>query len=194
DRLAVGRRVPTKAKLPRVAHLLWLCRLPKRIEDAFCPATSARLGVVMPSCRFDVLGLGNAIVDVISTADDDFLLAQGLRKGAMTLIDEARADALYAAMRPSTLVSGGSAANTIIGAASLGCRAAFIGKLRSDEAGAAFVHDIRAAKVSFSTALAEDGPATACCLVLVTPDGQRTMSTYLGASQNLTAADVDDEL
>jgi sugar/nucleoside kinase (ribokinase family) len=148
----------------------------------------------MPSCRFDVLGLGNAIVDVISTADDDFLLAQGLRKGAMTLIDEARADALYAAMRPSTLVSGGSAANTIIGAASLGCRAAFIGKLRSDEAGAAFVHDIRAAKVSFSTALAEDGPATARCLVLVTPDAQRTMSTYLGASQNLSEADVDEDM
>ena len=148
----------------------------------------------MPSCRFDVLGLGNAIVDVISTADDDFLLAQGLRKGAMTLIDEARADALYAAMRPSTLVSGGSAANTIIGAASLGCRAAFIGKLRSDEAGAAFVHDIRAAKVSFLTALAEDGPATARCLVLVTPDAQRTMSTYLGASQNLSEADVDEDM
>jgi sugar/nucleoside kinase (ribokinase family) len=148
----------------------------------------------MPSCRFDVLGLGNAIVDVISTADDDFLLAQGLRKGAMILIDEARADALYAAMGPATFVSGGSAANTIIGAASLGCSAAFIGKLRSDEAGAAFVHDIHAAKVSFSTAPAPDGPATGRCLVLVTPDAQRTMSTFLGASQNLTQADVDEDL
>jgi sugar/nucleoside kinase (ribokinase family) len=150
--------------------------------------------MVMPSCRFDVLGLGNAIVDVIGTADDDFLLAQGLRKGAMTLIDEARADELYAAMGPATLVSGGSAANTVIGAASLGCTAAFIGKVRSDEAGAAFVHDIHAAKVSFSTAPAQDGPATARCLVLVTPDAQRTMSTFLGASQNLSEADVDEDI
>jgi sugar/nucleoside kinase (ribokinase family) len=148
----------------------------------------------MTYSRYDVLGLGNAIVDIISQADDDFLLAQGLRKGAMTLIDEERAEALYAAMGPATFISGGSAANTIIGAASLGCAAAFIGKLRSDEAGAAFVHDIRAAKVSFSTALAQDGPATARCLVLVTPDAQRTMSTFLGASQNLTEADVDEEM
>ncbi len=148
----------------------------------------------MASSRYDILGLGNAIVDIISQADDDFLLAQDLRKGAMTLIDEERAEALYAAMGPATFVSGGSAANTIIGAASLGCAAAFIGKLRSDEAGAAFVHDIRAAKVRFSTPLAEDGPATARCLVLVTPDAQRTMNTFLGASQNLTEADVDEEL
>jgi sugar/nucleoside kinase (ribokinase family) len=147
----------------------------------------------MPSCRFDVLGLGNAIVDVISKTDDDFLLAQGLRKGAMTLIDERRAAALYKAMGPATFVSGGSAANTIIGAANLGCTAAFIGKLKSDDTGAAFVHDIRAAKVSYSTVLATDGPATARCLVLVTPDGQRTMSTFLGASQNLTEADVDED-
>ncbi|MCI0600741.1 MAG: adenosine kinase [Beijerinckiaceae bacterium] len=148
----------------------------------------------MPAYTFDVLGLGNAIVDVISKTDDDFLLAQGLRKGAMTLIDEARADDLYQAMGPATFVSGGSAANTIIGAASLGCAAAFIGKLKSDEAGAAFAHDIRSAKVNFSTAFAKDGPATARCLVLVTPDGQRTMSTFLGASQNLTEKDVDEDL
>ena len=147
----------------------------------------------MPSCRFDVLGLGNAIVDVISRTDDDFLAAQGLRKGAMTLIDEARAEALYKAMGPATIVSGGSAANTIIGAASLGCRAAFIGKLKADETGAAFAHDIRAAKVDFSTAFAKDGPASGRCLVLVTPDGQRTMNTFLGASQNLTEADVDED-
>ncbi len=148
----------------------------------------------MSHCKFDVLGLGNAIVDVISRADDDFVRAQGLRKGAMTLIDEARADSLYEAMGPATFVSGGSAANTIIGAASLGCAAAFIGKLKSDAAGAAFAHDIRAAKVGFSTAFAKDGPATARCLVLVTPDGQRTMSTFLGASQNLTETDVDEEI
>jgi sugar/nucleoside kinase (ribokinase family) len=147
----------------------------------------------MPSCRFDVLGLGNAIVDVISLTGDDFLAVQGLRKGTMTLIDEVRAEALYKAIGPATVVSGGSAANTIIGAASLGCRAAFIGKLKADETGAAFAHDIRAAKVNFSTAFAEDGPASARCLVLVTPDGQRTMNTYLGASQNLTEADVDED-
>jgi sugar/nucleoside kinase (ribokinase family) len=149
--------------------------------------------MLMPSCRFDVLGLGNAIVDVISLTGDDFLAAQGLRKGAMTLIDEARAEALYKAMGPATIVSGGSAANTIIGAASLGCRAAFIGKLKADETGAAFAHDIRAATVDFSTAFATDGPASGRCLVLVTPDGQRTMNTFLGASQNLTEADVDED-
>jgi sugar/nucleoside kinase (ribokinase family) len=148
----------------------------------------------MPDCRFEVLGLGNAIVDVISTAAEDFLIAQGLHKGAMTLINEEQAEALYKAMGPATVVSGGSAANTIIGTTSLGCSAAFIGKLKDDESGAAFAHDIRAAKVSYSTAFAMDGPATARCLVLVTPDGQRTMSTFLGASQNLTEADVDEDV
>jgi sugar/nucleoside kinase (ribokinase family) len=146
----------------------------------------------MPSCRFDVLGLGNAIVDVISLTSDDFLIAQGLRKGAMTLIDEARAEVLYKAMGPATFVSGGSAANTIIGAASLGCRAGFIGKLKADETGAAFAHDIRAAKVDFSTPFAKEGPASGRCLIFVTPDGQRTMNTFLGACQNLTEADVDE--
>src|ERR1700752_1170855 len=136
----------------------------------------------MAYSRYDVLGLGNAIVDIISQADDDFLLAKGLRKGAMTLIDEARADALYAAMGPATFVSGGSAANTIIGAASLGCAAAFIGKLKADETGAAFAHDIRAAKVDFSTAFATDGPASARCIVLGAPDAQRTLNSFLGGS------------
>src|SRR6202047_431812 len=145
----------------------------------------------MASCRFDVLGLGNAIVDIISLTGDDCLAAQGLRKGAMTLIDAARAEALYKAMGPATVVSGGSAANTIIGAASLGCRAAFIGKLKADETGAAFAHDIRAAKVDFSTAFATDGPARGRCFVLVTPDAQRTLNTFLGASRNLTEAAVD---
>ena len=148
----------------------------------------------MASCRFDLLGLGNAIVDVISLAGDDFLAALGLRKGAMALIDEARAEALYEAMGPATFVSGGSAANTIIGAASLGCRAAFIGKLKDDETGTAFAHDIRAAKVDFSTPFATDGPASGRCFVLVTPDGQRTMNTFLGAAQNLSEADVDEDL
>ncbi len=148
----------------------------------------------MPTCRFDVLGIGNAIVDVISLTGDDFLAAQGLRKGAMTLIDEARAEALYKAIGPATFVSGGSAANTIIGAASLGCRAAFIGKLKDDETGSAFAHDIRAANVDFSIHFAKDGPASGRCLVLVTPDGQRTMNTFLGAAQSLSEADVDEDL
>ncbi|HUI19812.1 MAG TPA: adenosine kinase [Methylocella sp.] len=148
----------------------------------------------MPDSRFDVLGLGNAIVDVISRADDDLLAAQGLNKGAMTLIDEARAESLYKAMGPATIVSGGSAANTVIGVASLGCDAAFIGKLKSDDAGSAFAHDIRAAKVDFSTPFAKDGPASGRCLVLVTPDGQRTMNTFLGACQNLSEADIDEDL
>lgn len=148
----------------------------------------------MPPCLYDVLGLGNAIVDVISRADDDFLAAQGLNKGAMMLIDEARAEELYKAMGPTAIVSGGSAANTIIGAASLGCSAAFIGKVKADELGAVFAHDIRAAKVKFSTAFSPDGAASARCLVIVTPDGQRTMNTFLGACQSLTEADVDEDI
>ncbi len=146
------------------------------------------------SSRYDVLGLGNAIVDVISRADDDFLIAQELRKGGMTLIDEARAEQLYAAMGPATIISGGSAANTIIGLASLGGRGAFIGKVKADELGHQFAHDIRAAKVGFSTPPAADGTASARCLIVVTPDGQRTMSTFLGACQDLTEADVDESL
>ncbi|WP_026608455.1 adenosine kinase [Methylocapsa acidiphila] len=147
----------------------------------------------MRASRFDILGLGNAIVDVISRTDDDFLAAQGLNKGGMALIDEARAEELYRAMGQATVISGGSAANTIIGMAGLGCRAAFIGKLKDDELGGLFAHDIRAAKVDFSTNFSFDGPASARCLVLVTPDGQRTMNTFLGASQNLTESDVDEE-
>ena len=148
----------------------------------------------MSSHRYDVLGLGDAIVDVISRADDDFLIAQGLRKGGMTLIDEARAEQLFKAMGQATIISGGSAANTIIGLASLGGEGAFIGKVKADELGALFAHDIRAAKVRFSTAPAADGAASARCLIVVTPDGQRTMSTYLGACQGLTEADVDEDL
>ncbi|HEY8579354.1 MAG TPA: adenosine kinase [Beijerinckiaceae bacterium] len=145
----------------------------------------------MSQARFDVLGLGNAIVDVIARAEDDFLAREGLNKGAMMLIDEARAASLYAGMGPGTIVSGGSAANTIVGVASFGARAAFIGKVRDDEAGRAFAHDIRAVGVDFRTPFASDGPATARCLVLVTPDGERTMNTYLGACQQLGPEDVD---
>src|SRR5215471_7219646 len=133
------------------------------------------------SARFDVLGIGNAIVDVLARADDDFLLAHGMRKGGMALIDEARAQAVYDAMGPAVEISGGSAANTMVGIAGFGRRAAFIGKLKADELGRAFSHDIRAAGVSFSTPPAPHGPSTGRCYVLVTPDGERTMNTYLGA-------------
>lgn len=148
----------------------------------------------MSDMRFDVVGLGNAIVDVIARTEDDLLVRESLNKGSMTLVDEARADQLYGAMGPATIISGGSAANTIVGAASFGVRTAFIGKVRNDEAGKAFSHDIRSIGVHFNTAAAIGGPATARCLVMVTPDGERTMSTYLGACQNLTSDDVDPEL
>jgi sugar/nucleoside kinase (ribokinase family) len=145
----------------------------------------------MSSTRFDVLGIGNAIVDVIARADDDFLLRHDMRKGAMALIDEARAAAIYDAMGPAIEISGGSAANTIVGVASLGARAAFVGKVKDDELGRTFRHDIRAAGVAFDTPPNSDGPSTARCYVLVTPDGERTMNTYLGAAQDLHPNDID---
>lgn len=147
----------------------------------------------MTRLRYDVLGIGNAIVDVIAQTDDAFLAAQDVAKGAMILIDEPRAQSLFAAMGPATIISGGSGANTIAGLASFGSRGAFIGKVKHDEVGAHFTHDIRSLGVSFTTAVAHDGPATARSFILVTPDGQRTMNTYLGACQNLTETDVDAE-
>jgi adenosine kinase len=147
----------------------------------------------MTAPRYDVLGIGNAIVDVIARADDDFLLAQGMNKGGMALIDEPRATAIYAAMGPAVESSGGSAANTIVGVASLGGRAAFVGKVKDDVLGRAFTHDIRAAKVAFDTKPAADGPSTARCYIMVTPDGERTMNTFLGAAQDLTPGDIDEE-
>lgn len=148
----------------------------------------------MSSHRHDVLALGNAIVDVIATAEDDFLVAHNIQKGGMTLIDEPRAEALYAAMGPGRVVSGGSAANTSAGVASLGGAAAFIGKVRNDELGKLYRHDLTAAGVAFATSDATSGPTTARCLIAVTPDGQRSMSTYLGACQGLGTADVDADL
>jgi sugar/nucleoside kinase (ribokinase family) len=148
----------------------------------------------MPATQYDVLGIGNAIVDVIARTEEDFLLKQGMNKGTMALIDEARAQAIYDAMGPAIETSGGSAANTIVGLASLGSRTAFIGKVRDDELGGAFSHDIRAAGVAYATPPAADGPSTARCYVLVTPDGERTMNTYLGAAQDLHPADIDAEM
>jgi adenosine kinase len=146
----------------------------------------------MPSARYDVLGIGNAIVDVIARAEEDFLLKQGMRKGTMALIDEQRAKAIYDAMGPAVEMSGGSAANTIVGLASLGARAAFVGKVKDDGLGRAFAHDIRAAGVAFDARSATTGPSTGRCYVLVTPDGERTMNTYLGAAQDLHPGDIDE--
>jgi sugar/nucleoside kinase (ribokinase family) len=145
----------------------------------------------MAPTRYDVLGIGNAIVDVIARTDDDFLARQSMHKGTMALIDEARAAAIYDAMGPAVEVSGGSAANTIAGVASLGARAAFVGKVKDDELGRVFAHDIRATGVAYETPPASAGPSTARCYVLVTADGERTMNTYLGAAQDLHPNDID---
>jgi adenosine kinase len=145
----------------------------------------------MTSAKYDVLGIGNAIFDVLVRADESFLAAHGMTKGGMALIDEARAASIYRDMGPATEMSGGSAANTIVGVSSLGARAAYVGKVKDDQIGRLYTHDIRAAGVAFETKPAADGPATGCSYILVTPDGERTMNTYLGAAQELTPADID---
>ena len=147
----------------------------------------------MDTLRYDVLGIGNAIVDVIARAEEDFLARHDMRKGTMALIDEPRAEKVYAAMGPAVEISGGSAANTIVGAASFGAHAAFIGKVKADTLGGIFGHDVRAAGVAFDTPPAGDGPSTARCYILVTPDGERTMNTFLGAARNLGPDDVKDD-
>ena len=144
------------------------------------------------SARFDILGIGNAIVDVVSPAEDQFLSKHDMRKGGMALIDSAAADALYAAMPPGAESSGGSAANTCAVAAALGARVAYFGKVAEDGLGATFRRDIAAAGVEFPTAALQGGAATARCLILVTLDGQRTMNTFLGACVAFGEADVDE--
>ncbi|MDO9297362.1 adenosine kinase [Bradyrhizobium sp.] len=146
----------------------------------------------MANAKYDVLGIGNAIFDVLVQTDEGFLARHGMTKGGMALIDEARALSIYADMGPATEMSGGSAANTIVGVANLGARAAYVGKVRDDQIGRLYTHDIRAAGVAFETKAAADGPATGCSYILVTPDGERTMNTYLGAAQELTSADIDE--
>jgi sugar/nucleoside kinase (ribokinase family) len=145
----------------------------------------------MVDAKYDVLGIGNAIFDVLVRTDEKFLADHGMTKGSMALIDEARAAAIYRDMGPATTMSGGSAANTIVGVASFGARAAYVGKVKQDEVGKLYSHDIRAAGVAFDTRPAADGPATGCSYILVTGDGERTMNTYLGAAQNLLPADID---
>ena len=153
-------------------------RLPNQRRDA------------MPSNGLDILALGNAIVDILSQTDERFLQEQGLAKGTMALIDEARAESLYGLTGPATIVSGGSAANTAVGAAMLGARVGYVGKVRDDELGGVFAHDLKAVGVGFDTPAASEGPATARCFVLVTPDGERTMNTYLGACTGLGPSDI----
>jgi adenosine kinase len=145
----------------------------------------------MADAKYDVLGIGNAIFDVLVQTDEGFLGRHGMTKGGMALIDEISATSIYRDMGPATEMSGGSAANTIVGVANLGARAAYVGKVRDDQIGRLYTHDIRAAGVAFETRPAPDGPATGCCYILVTPDGERTMNTYLGAAQELMPDDID---
>lgn len=144
--------------------------------------------------ELDVLGIGNAIVDVLAHCDDAFLETEGLVKGSMNLIEVEQSAALYRRMGPGVEVSGGAAANSMVGLASLGSRAAYIGKVRDDQLGGVFAHDIRAAGVHFEVPPAPDGPPTALSLILVTPDAHRTMNTYLGAATELGPEDVDTDL
>jgi sugar/nucleoside kinase (ribokinase family) len=148
----------------------------------------------MIQASIDVVGIGNAIVDVLAHSEEEFLAREGLVKGTMTLIDAGRADALYRIMGPAIEASGGSAGNTMAGIASLGGAGAYIGKVRDDFLGQVYRHDITAAGVRFETPPATHGPGTARCLILVTPDGQRTMNTYLGACVELGPADIDPDV
>ena len=149
----------------------------------------------MSEATYDVVAIGNAIVDVLSQTDDAFIVAEGMTKGSMQLMFSPEdADALYAKMGPGIEASGGSAANTVAGIAALGGKCGFIGQVAEDQLGDVFAHDIRAAGVSFTTASRAGEPTTARCLIFVTPDGQRTMNTFLGASQFLPASALDREM
>jgi len=142
----------------------------------------------------DVVAIGNAIVDVLSREEDSFIARHALTKGGMQLVDTETAELLYADMGAGMEISGGSAANTLAGMAALGCNCAFIGQVHDDQLGAVFSHDVRALGIRFETPMASDGPPTARCLIMVTPDAQRTMNTFLGASQYLPASALDLEM
>jgi sugar/nucleoside kinase (ribokinase family) len=148
----------------------------------------------MTDIRYDVVGIGNAIVDIIGRCDEAFLARHGAPKGHMRLVDEATVSALYAAMGPGIEISGGSAANTMVGLASFGSRSAFIGRVADDELGRIFRHDIRAAGVAFDSEPVANRAPTSRSLILVTPDGERTMNTFLGISTDLDHGAVDAEL
>ena len=148
----------------------------------------------MAQAYLDLVGIGNAVVDVLTHADETFLVKNGLAKGAMTLVDADQAQKLYDEMGPAVEISGGSASNTMAGFASLGGNGAFVGKVRNDQLGGIFSHDIQAAGVRYDTTLATSGAPTARCLIFVTPDAQRTMQTYLGASVALGPDDINEDL
>ena len=148
----------------------------------------------MTDPRYDVVAIGNAIVDVMAPCEDELIEELGLAKGGMTLVDTERAKELYDAMGRATEISGGSAANTLAGMAALGAQCAFVGQVAQDQLGDIFAHDIRAVGIDFDTPAREGDPPTARCLIFVTPDGERTMNTFLGASQFLPPAALDEEL
>ena len=148
----------------------------------------------MPENRFDVLTIGNAIVDVFARTEDDFLVREGLSKGSMTLTSEDRAEDLYAKMSQAVEISGGSAANTIVGVASFGGRGAYFGKVKDDEAGRIFTRDLRAQDVHYETPPLTAGPSTAKSFIFITPDGERTMNTHLGATHHLSKTDIDPKV
>ena len=148
----------------------------------------------MTAPRYDVLAIGNALVDVITTAEPEFLDQQGIEKGGMRLIDAHEAERLYRDMGAGREISGGSAANTCAGLAAMGVRSAFVGRVADDQLGAVFAHDIRATGVDYTTAANIGGPPTGRCLIVVTPDGDRTMNTYLGSAQELAASDLDHDM
>lgn len=141
----------------------------------------------------DVVGIGNAMVDVLAHADETFLARHGLAKGAMTLVDEATADGIYRSMGPALEMSGGSVGNTMAGLANLGGTGSYIGKVRNDQLGGIFHHDLETLGITFSTVPALDSSPTARCMVVITPDGQRSMATYLGACVELGPEDIDDQ-
>ncbi len=148
----------------------------------------------MTNSRFELTAVGNAIVDILAPVEEDFLITHAITRGSMTLIEEARALALYDCFPPSEEHSGGSVANSLAGAVSLGARGAFIGKVAADQLGDVFAHDMRASGAHFGSARHVDGPATARCLIAVTPDGQRSMSTFLGCATLLAPEDIDPAL
>lgn len=148
----------------------------------------------MTDPRYDVIAIGNAVVDVIASCQEELIEELQLNRGGMTLIDEARADELYEAMPPAREVSGGSAANTLAGLSTLGLQCAFIGQVADDQLGKVFAHDMRATGIDFDTSVREGEPATGRVLIFVTPDGERTMNTFLGAGQFLPAAALNEEL
>ncbi len=147
----------------------------------------------MPAPKYDVIAIGNAIVDVMAPCDDALIGQLGLNRGGMTLVDADGALSLYEAMGPAKEISGGSAANTLAGLAALGAKCAFIGQVAQDQLGEVFSHDIRAAGIDFATPARPGEPPTARCLIFVTPDGERTMNTFLGASQFLPPAALDEK-